>query len=253
MTKHPAKFSPKILSAISDKLQQEVADKFDGQHSLMVLDPFGGTGLIHRLARFGLFIMSIELEEEWSNIALIEAASSFPMGGTYHGDFFDVTTHWRTGCCDEHSLSGEGGSVPPSIDIVVTSPTYGNRMADHHNATDTSTRNTYKHTLGRDLTPGSSAVLQWGDEYRAFHTAAWRRVYDIMVPGGLFILNVKDHIRKHTAQGVPAWHKNECVNVGFVGPLPSSRFIPTKGNRQGQNGEARTAGEYLYVFRKPVS
>ena len=39
----------------------------------------------------------------------------------------------------------------PVTDCIVTSPCYGNRMADHHDAKDSSRRITYKHKLGRDM------------------------------------------------------------------------------------------------------
>ena len=59
------------------------------------------------------------------------------------------------------------------FDAVVTSPCFGNRMADHHNAKDNSKRHTYRHYLGRELTKGSAAGMQWGEEYKHFHTEAW--------------------------------------------------------------------------------
>lgn len=233
--KHPAKFSPQILREIGHRLDQEIRDKFDGQISLMVLDPFGGTGLIHTIAQYGIVTLSIELEQEWAVLADACAFSAPVRGMSYHGDMFFVTETWTT--C-------------PTMDVVVTSPAYGNRMADHHEAKDDSMRNTYRHKLGRPLSPNNSGAMQWGDEYRDFHRKAWQRVYDLLVPGGLFLLNVKDHIRKHRAQGVPQWHAAACLDVGFVGPLPSTRFIESRGNRQGENGNARVAGEFLYVFRK---
>ena len=51
-----------------------------------------------------------------------------------------------------------------TFDMVVTSPTYGNRMADHHNAKDGRRRITYTHNLGRTLTPGNSGAMQWGED-----------------------------------------------------------------------------------------
>jgi hypothetical protein len=63
-----------------------------------------------------------------------------------------------------------------TFDAICTSPTCGNRMADHHEARDISPRHTYRHVLGRPRTPGNSGALQWGDgiageEYRALHVA----------------------------------------------------------------------------------
>jgi hypothetical protein len=49
--------------------------------------------------------------------------------------------------------------------------------------------------LGRPLTPGNSGALQWGEEYRALHVAVWTECRRVLKPGGIFVLNVKDHIR----------------------------------------------------------
>jgi hypothetical protein len=94
---------------------------------------------------------------------------------------------------------------------------YGNRMADHHIAHDGSPRHTYRHVLGQPLTPGNSGALQWGDgiagrsgageEYRALHVAVWTEARRVLKPRGIFVLNVKDHIRG-----------------GVVGPLTGMRW-----------------------------
>ena len=122
-------------------------------------------------------------------------------------------------------------------------------MADHHDAKDDSKRNTYRHTLGRELTPGSSAEMQWGPEYRRFHQLAWAEVYDLLVPGGYFLLNVKDHIRKGVKQPVSAWHKAACLKAGFQ--QLDHLLISVTGNRQGENGQVRVDAENLYVMQKP--
>ncbi len=98
-----------------------------------------------------------------------------------------------------------------SVDAVVTSPAYGNRMADHHNARDGSPRHTYRHALGRPLHPQNAGALQWGpgkagDAYRAFHARAWREARRVLRPGGLLILNLKNHIRVGCEQDVTFWH-----------------------------------------------
>jgi tRNA G10 N-methylase Trm11 len=82
-----------------------------------------------------------------------------------------------------------------TFDAVVTSPTYGNRMADHHHARDGSLRYSYTHTLGRSLHPNNSGTLHWGAEYQRFHSLAWREVWRVVRPGGRFVLNIKDHVR----------------------------------------------------------
>jgi hypothetical protein len=70
------------------------------------------------------------------------------------------------------TMVGDARALPlpdATFDMVVTSPTYGNRMTDHHNAKDGSRRITYTHNLGRTLTPGNSGAMQWGEDYRQLH------------------------------------------------------------------------------------
>jgi tRNA G10 N-methylase Trm11 len=78
-----------------------------------------------------------------------------------------------------------------SIDAIVTSPTYGNRLADHHRASDPLLRRSYTHDLGRPLHSENSGAMQWGDAYRAFHRRAWAEAVRVLKPGGRFVLNVK--------------------------------------------------------------
>src|SRR5690606_26606499 len=81
---------------------------------------------------------------------------------------------------------------------IVTSPAYGNRLADKHNAQErckqcrgtgiTITaecpkcngtgrrvykRITYRHYLGHELHPNNTGGMQWGDVYRSMHEKIW--------------------------------------------------------------------------------
>src|SRR5687768_3397456 len=140
---HPATFSEELWPYLIREMK--------GHNR--VLDPFAGVGTIHELAYRAGVPMSIgyETAEEWANADLYPGMPR------------------RQIVADFLNLAG----LAPSVDLIVTSPCYGNRMADHHEAKDTSKRNTYRHRLGRMPTPGSSAVMQWGDEYREFHTKVW--------------------------------------------------------------------------------
>ena len=80
-----------------------------------VLHPFAGIGGIHRLNRS---TVGVELEPE--------SAEQHP--NTIVGNALDLP------------------SPDDIFDAIATSPTYGNRMADHHDAKDGSTRHTYRHT-----------------------------------------------------------------------------------------------------------
>jgi len=211
--KHPAKFTPSILAAIEPLLPE----------SGKVLDPFAGTGRVHELETPARCTFGIEIEPEW--------AAMHPR--TYVGNALDLPF------CDWWA------------DAIVTSPTYGNRMADHHEAKDGSRRMTYRHTLGRPLSADNSGQLQWGREYQAFHRTAWSEAIRVLVPGGLFVLNIADHVRKGEVQRVSLWHW-QCLRYGLGLETVSVRKVRTPGMRFGQNGAARVGHEFVIAMRKPV-
>ena len=204
---HPAKFSSPIL----DKLR-EMADGLPGP----ILDPFAGTGRIHEIGRDDT--VGIEIEKEWSD------------------------THPRTYLGDATSLPFEDDS----FGSIVTSPTYGNRMADNY-AGDGTRRHTYRIALGRPLSEGSTAGLQWGDEYRRLHVDAWTEAARVIRPGGLFVLNISDHVRKGLRVPVSDFHVQTLEAVGFR--LLSSTPIETQRNRHGANGDLRVDHEWIHALR----
>lgn len=223
--KHPAKFNADIMDVIAQIVFREVTSR-DYEATYRVFDPFAGVGTIHRLRStvLGVETFGFELEPEW--------AKQSPH--TIVGDSRKIYAYF-----------GE-----PLFDAIVTSPCYGNRMADHHNAREGSKRNTYKHTLGRDLSEGSSAGMQWGDEYREFHEDVWAQCVKILKPGGVFVLNMKDHVRKGAIQHVTDWHLEVLTGLGLE--VEHSYWIEAKGNRQGENGDVRVDHETITVLRKPL-
>lgn len=229
--RHPAKFSDDILTK-AVTLLDEAVPRDVGQRPTLY-DPFAGTGKgVDFMNANGYDAWGTELEVEWASMS----------ADVYCGGALPYMRRLLT-CI-------EAGSNAKKWDLVFTSPCYANRMADHHEAKDDSKRNTYRHQLGRPLTEGSAAGMQWGKEYRAFHTQAWSLVYQVLRPGGYFLLNVKDHIRNGEQQPVSLWHRDMVQAIGFE-PHGAYR-VRTPGNRQGQNGEARVDFEWLFLFRKPV-
>lgn len=104
-------------------------------------------------------------------------------------------------------------------------------------ARDASRRNTYRHALGRPLHPANSGTLQWGDDYRTFHVAAWAELARVLTPGGRFVLNIKDHIRRGERQHVTDWHCEALAALGFA--EIEHRRVDCPGQRFGANGGVR--------------
>jgi len=209
MTKHPAKFSDRILERLADLL----ATRGDEPDQPLVLDPFAGTGKVHQLD--GIRSVGVEIEPEWATMH-----PNTVVGNTLYLPF-------RTG-----AFAG-----------MITSPTYGNRHADHHNAKDPSFRHSYTHTLGRTLHADNSGTLHWGEEYRAFHDRAWTECLRVLQPGAFVMLNVSNHIRKKTVQPVVEWHLSWFLTHGCT--FVELEHIETPRLRAGANAAARVPHEFI--------
>lgn len=230
-TPHPAKFSDPILEEAQKQL---VKAKFKG----VLLDPFAGVGKVHQLSNgrsakavngwkptgsTGITTIGVEIEPEWAK------------------------QHKQTLVGDSRDL-GKLGFRHLTIDGVFTSPCYGNRMADHHDARDKSKRHTYRHYLGRMPTDGSAAVLQWGKAYRELHHEVWVNLMPYLKDKALFMLNISDHVRNGEVVPVTAWHKYtlETLGISWTKDIP----IRTRRHRHGENHSARVANEWLLVGKK---
>ena len=206
---HPAKYTNCLIPEINKLLGR----------AEYILDPFAGTGKIFSLGNH-LKIKAVELEPEWA-------------------------------AYDKRIILGNALSLPfegETFDGVVTSPCYGNRMADSFNAKDSTKRNTYHHALGRKPSEGSAAILQWGPGYKEFHEKAWKEVRRVLKNNGVFILNIKNHIRNGVEQDVTQWHINCLVELGFL--YSAHEKVKTPSNRFGANGSKRISYESLVKFVK---
>jgi hypothetical protein len=114
-----------------------------------------------------------------------------------------------------------------------------------------STRRSYTHDLGHDLTENNvGRHYFWQPEYRELQIALWREVERVLKPGGLFLLNVKDFDRQRERQRLAYWHLATCKRLGFE--RVETIRMPHRGMLYGANRH-RAPNELLYVLRKAGS
>jgi tRNA G10 N-methylase Trm11 len=248
---HCAKFSTEVLAGIT-----RLVDRLDPDHEWTILDPFAGIGLIHTIAA-GRTTVASELEPEWA----AQGADHAPRNAVARAEFLPF--------------------ADGSVDAIITSPSYGNRMCDTYDGKgvchkcnghpadlfggecdrcggaghDTSKRYTYTTALGRRLTWGSAAGLQWGPEYRRLHRLAWKDATRVLRPAGWFILNISDHLRQNSRGDqvripVSRWHHDHLTTqLGYEAVTVVD--IKTHRNGNGANHDARVQTEHLVLFRAP--
>ena len=214
--RHPAKYTDSFFEIFFDLLQG----------TEKILDPFAGTGKIGKLKQLGYSgeIYANEIEPEW-------------LQQNEYG-------------CDYLTFSDAEFLDYPELyfDAICTSPTYGNRMADHHEAKDGTKRTTYTHCIGRQLTDGNTGKMQWGVEYMEKHERIYKHLVKLIKVDGLFILNIKNHIRGGQEIDVKSFHEKTLIQCGLV--KIKEIFVKTGGNGFGANSDKRTDGEYIIVFVK---
>ena len=214
--KHPAKYTDIFLPIFAEKLS--------GKNN--VLDIFAGTCKIAKIKDFGFDgkIYCNEIEPEWAELGLGEV-DSIHVGDAeflpYKDNFFES---------------------------ICTSPTYGNRMADHFDSRDKSKRITYRHFLGRELNAENTGRMQWGAKYREKHVRIWKEAHRVLNYNGILILNIKNHIRKGEEVDVVKWQKDVLLGIGFT--LIEELSIPVNSMGFGANAKKRVDHEKILVFKK---
>ena len=229
--RHPATFPQKIIEEIECILYKHLDDPdIPG----LMLDPFAGTGKITDVEGGWVFV-GIEIESEWADQAADRGVTAY-VGDSRHLPFPERL-----------------------FNVICTSPAYGNRLADDYAPDMTDPKNrmrrSYRIALGRPLSPGNGGALHWGDEYRELHEQVWKECVRVLLGGGLFILNIKDHYRKGVLQRVPEWHRDVLRGLGLE--LVDEVRIPLSGDQNTNTMRSRGVQvedyEILYVFRKPTS
>lgn len=219
--KHPAQYSPAIVDAAIKRL--------DGVTGVL-LDPFAGPGQhLPRLTAPDRAVVGYEIEKPWADL-----------GKPY------------VRCVDSTKMPRPDGSV----NMIFTSPAYGNRFADHHDARDASTRRSYTHDMRTMLDDPSysldanNAGLYLFDTvgYADLHRAVWGECTRVAESGSILLLNVSDFIRHGKRVRVTQWHLRVLRQLGWASTW--RKCIRTPRMRHGQNGAARVDGEMLYELVK---
>lgn len=211
--KHPAEYTDKFIPIFAEKLK----------HCANVLDPMAGTGKIALIKKYGFngIIYCNDIEHEWTD--------------KYKGvDFWSIGD---AACMDFDDSF---------FDAVCTSPTYGNRMADHYKPKDNSKRITYRVYLGHELNKLNTGRMQWGKAYRSTSIKIYKECTRVLKQDGLFILNMSDHIRQWSQVFVTDWHKRVLINAGFE--CINDEKIKTPRMGFGANSDLRVAHERVLTF-----
>jgi tRNA G10 N-methylase Trm11 len=214
--KHPAKYSMPLLGIFKDIVYENYPLQ-NKQQKVKILDPFAGTGRIHDID-LNFETVGIEIEKEWADM------------------------HEKTICADSTNMPFNDDF----FDFIITSPTYGNRMADCHNAKDGTKRNTYTHVLGRMLSDNNSGKMQFGNSYKKLHEKVYQECKRVLYDGGYLVLNMKNHIRKGIEVDVCGWHKQCLLDIGF--DFKYEITVKLKGNGFGKNMDKKVPYEKVMIF-----
>lgn len=143
-------------------------------------------------------------------------------------------------------------TYPQGARLIVTSPTYGNGMNDHHEARDPSRRHTYRAALGRPLHENNTGRygIRRGrrsmTRYWTMHAEAithWHRL------GWPAVVNVKAFIKDFEVYDLPERWAHTLAEHGYR--VTARLEVPCPGIRHGANHAARIDHEVILVAEVP--
>ena len=171
-----------------------------------------------------------------------------------HGLGIELEPEWAH--CHPKTQVGDATFLPfraNHFDVIATSPTWGNRLSDHHDAKDNSVRHSYTHDLGRKLSCRNTGTMTFTNRrerslpYRGLHRMAWTEAARVLRPGGLFLLDIGNFYANREEQLVTEWHLGVLLELGFT--MEDRTEVPAPRLRFGQNRERLP--EYLLQLRGP--
>ena len=265
MTDHPCPYSEPIIPVMVQAAMRHFPcppsvglrvwiDPFAGKNGVRLLKegvgkiPLPQEGRLRVVAGIHVpIILGVELEPEWANEGLNTAC-----GDAATIRFDEVLAKATPG------VTLWQRSVTPGNAVIVTSPAYGGRMADQYLGTPEEQRvraetgklprrRSYAISLGRRLSAGSGAALQWGKSYRDMHLNVMLNWADWGVGGA--VINISDHFRDGVLQPVSSWWIEAMTHLaGFE--LIEARSIATRRFKDGANRDARAERECVLVFKR---
>lgn len=211
---HPAKYSNELLPILAKYAYGSI------------IDPMGGTGKAGLLKQYNSKITKVtinELEQEWADQAIDNNVDEIIIG-------------------DAKNLTG-------TYDCIVTSPPYGNRMADNFKASKPdSMGRRYAGDLGRTPSEGSCCCKHFDRGYNELITEIFISLFN-NVKFDLFILNVSNFIRNFKEVRIDEFFLKLFTDNKF--DLIAHERVKTRRQKGvGANTNLRVECEDIFVFKK---
>lgn len=211
-TPHPAKYSDSLLPVIAKYCYGDI------------IDVMGGTGKAGLLKQYNPQIKSVtinELEREWAEQAVGNGA--------------------------DKAIVGDAKEVKGTWDCIVTSPPYGNRMADNFKAgKPDSMRRRYAGDLGRTPSEGSTCCLHFGRGYEELMKEIVV-AFTINIEHKRIVWNTSNFIRQFKEVDVLSFYKELFIDLGYI--LVAHEQVETKRQKGvGANTHLRVKYEDITVW-----